>query len=607
TDPLSAGSYPFGGGAGTGGGGTNFSADVDVDSDNNNGLGAPDRSAYEDSIETNEPGKVVFISHGDGDGDGIPDYADGYNLLGSASTADNIATNVHFVPIVFEIGPDFNLAQTMITLSYSASPPLEVSTNGGTYTPASGEIRIWTKPGNTMRSGQPTTSGGSWLAPGTYTAYDFGFRGTRTITCWIEGVNPGCWVSMAAQAYQGGGSDIVEVCGLKLDLDIWNGGCDLDNGEAAGPQGDAVPDADEETVGAYLLVNWDDDDKDGEINSDGSAWCCLPKPDLEQNSVTDEDNLAKLKPTVEQLLDTGTIELELSGADAGRVKLWTQSNKVTQVMLTSNKKTWNLANSTEKADFQSFTNAGYWIEGTDEGTAEKGVIFTLRYKAPGGTEVCSDTTKATVVMINLGNGSYRELGLDVGKARGHAALVCKYIGKCNKTDLSNDDKFLLIEMGGPTDTKTLTTMTGASGLTCFGCYGKPGITYQQRLRVILTAKGLVQRAASIGYDPLSVVRPEGWEDTLDLITALRCDGLVEVCYEWNSLSLWGKIVNMAIHYSVLTDSYQAEHDILDVIWWKDRLWPATQCGREATYKGTKWDTTFTKQDLCKPIGTKGGN
>ena len=52
---------------------------------------------------------------------------------------------------------------------------------------------------------------------------------------------------------------------------------------------------------------------------------------LDRNSVANEDNLAKLKPTVEPLLDTGSIELEVSGADADKVKLWTQRTKGTEL------------------------------------------------------------------------------------------------------------------------------------------------------------------------------------------------------------------------------------------------------------------------------------
>ena len=78
--------------------------------------------------------------------------------------------------------------------------------------------------------------------------------------------------------------DMVRMSSISVDLDIWNGGSDLDNGEAKGAEGDMVKEKDEEKIGAYLLVNWDDDDGDGKIKSDGSGFESLPVPDLEKKN-----------------------------------------------------------------------------------------------------------------------------------------------------------------------------------------------------------------------------------------------------------------------------------------------------------------------------------
>ena len=425
--------------------------------------------------------------------------------------------------------------------------------------------------------------------------------------------------------------DKVRFTVLKVDLNIWNGGSDLDNGQDPGPQGSQVADADEESVGSYLLVNWDDDDADGTMNADGT-WSALPVPDLTENSVANEDNLAKLKPAVQPLLDTGTIELEVSGTDAGRVKLWTQSTKGTPVTLTSNKKTWNLANSTEKADFQNFMNNGYWIEGADVGTAERGVTFTLRYKDSGGTEVCNDVCKATVVKINLANAVYRDNMLDlwgIGQnSRGHDALVWRYAGTCTKTDLTNDANFILIEMDGPTDNRNLTTITQQQGYPAYGCFRNPSITYVQRLRILAAAHALVQRANAIELIASDAVLPANWNGSLDTITYLRCDGLVEVCYEVNGVDVWGMerdpdnhTVHYDIHdqadnwtYSPTWGTWSAgannqpdnleEHNDFDLVGWADTLMPATQCGNVAPVEA---DTQLGEQNLCQPIGSTGGN
>jgi hypothetical protein len=355
----------------------------------------------------------------------------------------------------------------------------------------------------------------------------------------------------------------------------------------------------------------------------------LPVPDLTENSVANEDNLAKLRPSIQPLLDTGTVELEVSGSDAAKIKLWTQSTKETLVPLISNKKTWNLANSTEKAEFQSFMNDGYWIEGTDVGTAERGVTFTLRYKDSGGTEIGKDDCKATVVMINLANAVYRDNGWPAIGSRGHAALVSRYAGTCTKADLTNDANFILVEMDGPTDNTDLTTMTQQQGLACYGCFSNPSITYIQRLRIISAARALVQRANDIGYTPGNAVTPEDWNGHLDAITGLRCDGLVEVCYETNGVEVWGMerdpdghTVHYDIHDQTNTWDYNAslgtwsagangapdnleEHNDFDAIGdWDDTLQPATQCGHVTPEEA---DTEFEQQDLCVPVGSTGGN
>ncbi|MEM7052674.1 MAG: hypothetical protein AAF604_23625 [Acidobacteriota bacterium] len=47
--------------------------DLDIDSDNNNGVGLPDRSAFEDAIEENPPGKYIGLNDDDDNGDNRKD------------------------------------------------------------------------------------------------------------------------------------------------------------------------------------------------------------------------------------------------------------------------------------------------------------------------------------------------------------------------------------------------------------------------------------------------------------------------------------------------------------------------------------------------------
>ncbi|MEK9138382.1 MAG: hypothetical protein AAB393_14750, partial [Bacteroidota bacterium] len=368
----------------------------------------------------------------------------------------------------------------------------------------------------------------------------------------------------------------VEYTVLKVDLNIWNGGSDLDNGQAAGSQGAQVPEGGEVSTGAYVLVNWDDDDGDGEINSAGSGWSSLPKPDLDESgTVTAEDNLAQLEPKLDPLLDFGTVELEVSGADVGKVKLWNSSTKGTQVTLTSNKKTWDLSNSTQKSEFQNFMANSLWIEGIEEGSAERAVTFTLRYKDADGTEVCNDMNKATVVMLNLANAVGREMGLIFTKERGHTSIVGRYDGACTRAELIAATQYMLYESDGtdnpPWYTQPgpheapLTHVTASSGTDFFGDLtpfltsfanvgGMPNTVagYTTRLKILLVARWLIDNTGTIEYVKLSALSPATWNGNLSSITALRCDGFVEACYEWCGVASWGRIVGGAPQYSILT-------------------------------------------------------
>ena len=195
---------------------------------------------------------------------------------------------------------------------------------------------------------------------------------------------------------------------LVLDLTICNGGYDLENGKSTGVCGEVVAETDEETVGAYVLVNWDDDDGDGKMNSNGT-WTQQPEPDLAENYVEDEDNLAPLKLSLTPLPQKGKAELEVSGPDAESIKLWTQSKKGTEIQLDCGRKTWDLSVSSDRNELVSIIKDGCWIEGVAPGTVERGVSLQFRYKNPEGMTLCEDCCKTTVVMIRLGNVVYREL------------------------------------------------------------------------------------------------------------------------------------------------------------------------------------------------------
>jgi hypothetical protein len=117
--------------------------------------------------------------------------------------------------------------------------------------------------------------------------------------------------------------------------------------------------------------------------------------------------------------------------------------------------------------------------------------------------------------------------------------------------------------------------------------------------------------------------PKGsdWDGTLADVYALRCDGLVELAYEFNGIMVWGKIVGGAAHYDMRNNAYLAEHN--DWQWGDDpEEWdwdmygsflPVTQGGFADQYvsehdpsysgppfRGNLWQTTFQEQRLVEP-------
>ena len=143
------------------------------------------------------------------------------------------------------------------------------------------------------------------------------------------------------------------------------------------------------------------------------------------------------------------------------------------------------------------------------------------------------------------------------------------------------------------------------------------------------------RAPSIGYTPYNAAlgnnnpqKPEDCDGRLNTIAELRCDGLVEVCYEINGVEVWGmagRPPDGGVHYDItdVADFYSyneftgnwtqgpneypdnlEEHNDFDDWGWEDTLMPATQCGHVTPVNG---NTRFQLEDLCIPVGSKGGN
>ena len=115
---------------------------------------------------------------------------------------------------------------------------------------------------------------------------------------------------------------------------------------------------------------------------------------------------------------------------------------------------------------------------------------------------------------------------------------------------------------------------------------------------------------------------------LSTIESLRCDGFVEVCYEYNGLDCWGRMDPGGAQFSILEEDYQPDHNEFqlgndpedgDSDFW-GWLMPITQIGyadtfidskypeytsgdfdyTEHDYEGTHWDSALSTQLLVQP-------
>ena len=58
----------------------------------------------------------------------------------------------------------------------------------------------------------------------------------------------------------------------------------------------------------------------------------------------------------------------------------------------------------------------------------------------------------------------------------------------------------------------------------------------------------------------NAVLPGDWNGDLSKVGGLRCDGFVEVCYEWCAVNSWGRIVGGAAQYSLFNLNYMDDHN-----------------------------------------------
>jgi hypothetical protein len=261
---------------------------IDIDSDNTNGFDDPDGTPEEDRIEDDatKPGKILAVNDNDDDGDGIPDYADGFDWDGITSEDDRAAfddpnTPEHepqeqFVPVILVLPEGVNPSVAKVKLTYSASDPANVGRTGeGTpedpyvYTPAAGALRLWTKDGSAARDKASLATGGDFVPSDVELSWSALPDGPTADTkrLWLEAISVGGFQitvdldpdGIGPQEYTA--RDTVRVTSLGGDLDI-----DSDNTSNSEPERDVHEDlieADPALAGKLIVVNDADKDADG--------------------------------------------------------------------------------------------------------------------------------------------------------------------------------------------------------------------------------------------------------------------------------------------------------------------------------------------------------
>lgn len=162
--------------------------DLDVDSDNNGTIDEISPSAEDDSEDdATLPGKALFLNELDTDRDGIPDWADGYDVLLNGSSQKSANASRPFTLLRLEAkAPPVGATIRFECSSLDDTASAFLSGNGirdDPYTYATAapikKIRIWAKNGDHARSKNPFPSGDLILPNREYSVSDLLPSGTR--------------------------------------------------------------------------------------------------------------------------------------------------------------------------------------------------------------------------------------------------------------------------------------------------------------------------------------------------------------------------------------------------------------------------------------------
>ncbi len=350
-------------------------------------------------------------------------------------------------------------------------------------------------------------------------------------------------------------TDFVEIRGVTaLEMDVVGGEKYVDD------------DSEEETVGVVVFENWDNDTP----SKTGVASDFIPDNKRTNLSYDDNDLVPfYLKGFGDELKGTVTL------TPSANLKIWEDQKKTT-----ASPNTWNLSSGALPTHL--------YVEGLKESKAKRDCEIRLEYSNHGFKE--TDVIKLTVVKLHLGTATYRALGNKVADNFGwddHAGLIAEYTGARAFHRLEDPRWWNVYEMES-TGFKINTFdkhIKDADAEEHYGCWSIDNLSDSKRNEIIYNAVRLEEEGVlypeTTALIPNYAIAPNtatglntalGTEMVLISVQKLRCDALVELCYELTGTEIWGP---NGVKY--LIQNFPEEHN--DLGWTDpDELSPRSQRG-----------------------------
>lgn len=179
-----------------------------------NYIAGPDITAYYKLVLST----YLRTNTDDSDNDGIPGFADGFDLS-STNSADDLSANDYFTSWQVQLSGYANPTQALIRFTYNASDPANVTQTATGYVAAAGNFRLWHKQASKARNKTSLLSGGDYIPPDTYAATSLGYSvSTRIVDIFIEAVQPGTNQQIVIEVDPDGNGPKDFVCTDKMNI-----------------------------------------------------------------------------------------------------------------------------------------------------------------------------------------------------------------------------------------------------------------------------------------------------------------------------------------------------------------------------------------------------